>query len=380
MARVECRPPRANWPMRSPVLDGGMREASHSAPGCFGDGFWVGKRSARALLIPPSRVLGPPTAGLAERLRRSSDRRLGVALVFHAVGESRDDPRRDLVQSVSASLFESQVRYLKSRYRLVAASELIEATATRRRGERFPVALTFDDDLPCHVAIAGPILRHHGVPATFFLCGAGLAGPHRFWWERLQELFDAGRLTTAVLAQVGLRDLVGSSSRKPLTRLDRVAGAVEAMAPDDRRTLARRLESLLGPDPSDSGLRAPQVRELAAQGFEVGFHTRRHDPLPQLTQPSLDKALREGRADLGEHLGYEPTVLSYPHCRANERVARAAREAGYAYAFTGGAKPVTPATNPMLMPRLLPASRSTGHLATQVAAALHRGSKPSDGA
>jgi peptidoglycan/xylan/chitin deacetylase (PgdA/CDA1 family) len=299
--------------------------------------------------------------------------------MFHAVGDRRDDPRRDLVQSVDASLFESQVRYLKLRYRLVAASELLEAATARRRGERFPLALTFDDDLPSHVAITAPILRRHRVPATFFLCGAGLAGPHRFWWERLQALFDAGGLTRPMLDTLGLPNPAGDKAER-LTRLDRLAEAIEEMKPDDRAALDRRLESLLGPDPPGSGLRGHQVKELADHGFEIGFHTQTHDRLTQLTPMQLGRALRDGRAELGSHVGYEPSVLAYPHCRADARVATAAAEAGYTYAFTCSPGPVGAGTNPMLMPRLIPSSRSTGHLAAQAVRALFRRAVPNHGA
>ena len=71
------------------------------------------------------------------------------------------------------------------------------------------------------------------------------------------------------------------------------------------------------------------MRELARAGFEIGFHTRDHRPLPELTDDELARALVDGRAALEEAAGRRLRVLAYPHGSADERVAAAARSAGH---------------------------------------------------
>ena len=61
--------------------------------------------------------------------------------------------------------------------RIVRAEDLPAMVAARRRWHRFPVAITFDDDLASHVRLALPALTRLGVQATFFLTGATLEGP-----------------------------------------------------------------------------------------------------------------------------------------------------------------------------------------------------------
>ena len=67
-----------------------------------------------------------------------------------------------------------------------------------------------------------------------------------------------------------------------------------------RAARARRRDAARAPrsDPPDAGLRAEDVRTLADAGFEVGFHTLRHDPLPQLDDEALRRAMVDGRAEL----------------------------------------------------------------------------------
>jgi peptidoglycan/xylan/chitin deacetylase (PgdA/CDA1 family) len=301
-------------------------------------------------------ALGRPVAFALERAARSSARRVGVALVYHRVGDPPGDLERELLPALGASLLAAQVRYLAATYRVVPASELLESTRGRRRGERFPVAITFDDDLRSHLDVTAPLLAQAGVPATFFLCGASLEAPGRFWWERLQEAYD-DRLDLTEIAPAG----------RSIHELGR---AVEAMSPEQRGTVDAALRRLVGPDPPDAGLRAEEVAKLARGGFELGFHTLSHDPLPDLGDGLLERALRTGRARLEQAAGVGLHAIAYPHGSADERVAAAAREAGFRLGFTGNPEPVTPESDPLLLGRLSPSYDSVGELALRIAWAI----------
>jgi peptidoglycan/xylan/chitin deacetylase (PgdA/CDA1 family) len=316
---------------------------------------------------PVLRVLGLPVAAVVELLLRLTARRAGVALVYHAVAPRTGDPDRELVAPHGAGLFEAEMRYLAHTYRIVPAAELPEAVARRRRGERFPAAVTFDDDLASHVRLALPILQRTGIHATFFLTGASLTGPFSFWWERLQQVADADeRQLARLFAAIGAEPAEGK--RSLLHKLGRL---VERLEPEAREAFADSLPEAEA-DRSDSGLDAEGVRELVEAGMSIGFHTRRHHPLPSLDDRALEAALEEGRDELEELIGERLTVVGYPHGLADERVAAAARRAGFETGYTGLAEPVQPGDEPLLLGRLNPSYRSAGHFALQIAAALVR--------
>src|SRR5437762_2220702 len=77
-------------------------------------------------------------------LARMSSSRAGVALVYHRVGGRGGDPNVEILAAVSSSAFGRQLRHLRRHYRVVPAAELLDAVRSRRRGERFPVSITFD--------------------------------------------------------------------------------------------------------------------------------------------------------------------------------------------------------------------------------------------
>src|SRR3954447_12786756 len=107
--------------------------------------------------------------GLVLRWRaRLSSSRAGVVLVYHRVGGAvSGDEDVEILPAVGRPEFERQLRELRRHYRVVPATQILAEVRSRRRGERFPVAITFDDDLREHVRDALPGLRDAGVTATF---------------------------------------------------------------------------------------------------------------------------------------------------------------------------------------------------------------------
>jgi peptidoglycan/xylan/chitin deacetylase (PgdA/CDA1 family) len=309
-------------------------------------------------------AIGRPLAFLLQLTMRLSARRVGLALVYHRIGDPPGDPDRELVPARGTAQFESELRHLERCYRVVPASGLLEAAAERRRGQRFPIAITFDDDLSSHVEIAMPILERHGLPATFFVGGTALNGPVTFWWESLQAAFDAGRGDEAVAAAAQSTKSPTGGDRPDIFEL---ATRIERMDRDRRAVVSARLKEVAGVE--GNGLTAEQIRALAA-GFEIGFHTRRHDRLPPLGDEELSVAMVDGRDEVAAAAGEAVTLISYPHGAGDERVGEAARAAGYTRGFVVAPGPARPTTNPFLIGRVGPTIRSPGRGALQIALSL----------
>ena len=315
------------------------------------------KRLAHALARP----LGAPLALVGLWVLRLSGAKAGVALMYHGVETQEGDATVELVPAIAVGVFERQLRHVRRRYEVVPADELLTAVAARRRGRRLPVAITFDDDLSSHLRVALPVLARVGTPATFFLTGSSLAGPHSFWWERLARALG-GPAPDLVLAVAGSPDATVEELGKRLTALQ---GA-------ERDAVEERLAHFAGPDPSDAGLRATDVRVLVDAGMHVGFHTRRHESLPSLTDEALERALRDGRDELEAIVGSPLRLVCYPYGHADARVADAARRAGFEAGFTTRRGAATGGLDPLLLPRLGPSHRSAGAFAVQLVVTLLR--------
>lgn len=290
---------------------------------------------------------------------RMSGRKVGIAIIYHRIEERAGDPLRELVPPQQARLFEHQVRHVCRTYDVVPAERLMEATQARRRGRKFPLAITFDDDLACHATVALPILRESGATATFFLSGASLDRPFAFHFERLQRAFDQEVPGIAAL-------VTGNPDATEPSFIHELVLMLEMMAPAARDAAAARLSLAAGPDPPTAGIRASQVRQLADAGMTIGFHTYRHDSLTWLTEDELAQAMETGRDALAEAAGDEINTIAYPHGRADQRVAAAARAAGFRSGFTTRQDPVTARSDPLLQGRVAPSRRSVGALALEL--------------
>lgn len=285
---------------------------------------------------------------ILDQAARWSSRPVGLAVVYHGIAPVGGRQLQELVPPQSVAEVEAQFSALSRRYRLVTASDLPAAVRARRRGQRIPLAITFDDDLRSHVEYALPLLQAVNAPGTFFLCGATLDAPHRQWWERLQDAVDRDLDLRPVLSRAGL------SVRAVRADIFGVGKAIETMEPDRRRAMRDALGTLTGPDPAGEGLRRADVRALADAGHEVGFHSREHHPLAFLDDDDLRTAMTDGRTHLEQAAGAPIRSIGYPHGTADARVAAAARIAGFGTGFTLARVPVTPDDDDLLLGRYEP--------------------------
>ena len=302
-------------------------------------------------------------AARLEARRRRSPAVRGAAIVLHAVAPRAGDPELEVDPPLETARLEAVVGYLARRYAPVRAAELVAAARAREPGERLPVAVTFDDDLPAHREHAAPVLERHGVVATAFLCDARAP----FWWQLLQVVVDSRRVAPSGLAPVPA-DLVAQALDRRPGAIGRLAKAIEDLPPAKRDGVGQALRAAAPELPPVLG--ADGAAALVAAGWEVGFHTARHDLLTTLDDEALGDALERRRLGGVDAL---PRTLAYPHGKAGAREAAAARRAGYSAAFTGRASVLTEATDEHLIGRLQPDTATLGRFALQLARALSAG-------
>jgi peptidoglycan/xylan/chitin deacetylase (PgdA/CDA1 family) len=305
------------------------------------------------------------TVAWALRLRtRLSRERIGLVLCYHRIAERPGDPARELSAAISLNEFERQLRHLRRGYSVVPASRLVRAAAARRPGQRLPVAITFDDDLPSHLSTAVPALQRARLSATFFISGAGMDGPFSYWWQLLQRAWARDLVDSVLLESWGIQE------RKVSVR--QVARRIQDMSPTERDAATASLRTTLGGDAPADTLSRDGIEALAAAGFEIGFHTLRHDDLVGLSDERLRLAMREGRPELERIVGPLLTI-SYPHGRADTRVAAAARAAGFEFGFVANGSPVTIGDDPHRLGRRYPARGRSGEFALDLARVLSAG-------
>jgi peptidoglycan/xylan/chitin deacetylase (PgdA/CDA1 family) len=149
----------------------------------------------------------------ASRAERLSLRNVPMILMYHAVGDVRDDPHQ---LCVSPSRFAEQLAWLDARgLRGVSVATLVEAMRTKRHHGL--VGITFDDGYTSVLDTALPELQRHNFGATAFIVSDRIASTNE--WD--------GGPAWPLLSAAGIRELaaagveIGSHSSTHL----RLAGA-----------------------------------------------------------------------------------------------------------------------------------------------------------
>jgi peptidoglycan/xylan/chitin deacetylase (PgdA/CDA1 family) len=288
---------------------------------------------------------------LFERLLQLSRSNCGAVILYHRVDDPPGDPGRHISPSLGTHLFEAQLKWLRDRFDMIPACDLLARVERGSRRGRIPVAVTFDDDLASHRRFAMPILQDLSIPATFFLNGSSLDRPSAYWWERLERA--ALQVALPVVVSGGIApELEALATRDGLT-IHAIGRTVASLPREARRAFDEQLARLAGPDPPEAGLRTEDVRVLSEAGFEIGFHTRGHDVLTGLDDVALAHAMEAGRGDLEAVVGRSLDLIAYPHGKADRRVASAARAAGFVAGFVARNGLVHPGADPLLVDRLV---------------------------
>lgn len=261
-----------------------------------------------------------------------------LVLNYHRIGDPADSPFDHNLWSASAGDFDRQVAFLANNFDVIGVGDL-EHALNQPRGQF--VMLTFDDGYRDNYSLAFPILKSHGVSATFFIATGFIDRPRAPAWDEMSWMLRTTRLKTlaanewlptSVSLDQGFARLLAvyKSLGTELTEayLDFLADALET---------GRCPVSLA----ADEWMTWDMLREMHAGGMTFGGHTVNHPILANATADQQDWEVGECQRRLREELGQPIDAFSYPNGQPsdfNEFTRAALRSHGYrwAFSFSGG--------------------------------------------
>jgi len=99
-------------------------------------------------------------------------------------------------------------------------------------------------------------------------------------------------------------------------------------------------------------LSAGQVRDLDAQGFQIGCHSMTHPYLSDLPEPELKREIMDAKLHLETIVGHSIAHFSCPGGRYNQRTLQMARHAGFATVANSQFYSNSASTNPYELGRV----------------------------
>ena len=279
-----------------------------------------------------------------------------LVLGYHRVlPDGADTPLDRGVVSATRSGFAEQLRVLARHFEVVDASALDAPPARPSRR----VLLTFDDGYRDNHDVVLPLLREHGLPATFFLTTGLLDDPRVPWWDELawmvrtspRPVLEADEWLPAAVPLEGDRRTAAAAltARYKSLPVERTEAFVEHCG---RVTGSGRC-----PDSLAEGLWMTwdMAAALRDAGMGIGGHTVTHPVLARAGAERQEAEIEGCRQRLEERLGIAMTLFAHPVGLPDAfdgTTRRLLRTAGVRYAFSlhGGMLSAAPA-DPLDVPR-----------------------------
>jgi peptidoglycan/xylan/chitin deacetylase (PgdA/CDA1 family) len=250
-------------------------------------------------------------------------------LLYHRV-LARPDPLNDW--DPTAAEFEGQVRALSRFFTPLPLGEAVE----RLRSGRLPphaACVTFDDGYRDNVEVALPILRRHGVPATFFIATGYLNGG-RMWNDTVIESTRTLALPEIDLESFGIGVVPLSTTELRRKAVGAILSALKHLPSAERATKVAEIAAIAGkPLPHDLMMRDDDVRALRSAGMEIGAHTATHPILTRLSSAEARREISESREYLTAILDEPVPLFAYPNGKPGQDYTaehvRMVRDAGF---------------------------------------------------
>ncbi|MEW5983878.1 MAG: polysaccharide deacetylase family protein [Acidobacteriota bacterium] len=263
----------------------------------------------RALL---SRLLSK--GGLLPVLRAVAPWSGVLALNYHRIGDGHASRFDRGLWSADAEGFDAHLRFLAAHFTIVTPRDL---PAIRRAGRGRFVLVTFDDGYRDNYEAAFPILRRHGIAATFFIATGFLDCPRLPWWDEMAWMvrtsrrngIEPGRWLPGPVAfdepdrEMAVRSLLRAYKSMPATSTD---AFLEFLG---EATGSGRCES---GQAAGTWMSWDMVREMHAAGMVIGGHTVTHPVLARLTRERQWEEISTCARRLTEELGEPMRYFSYP--------------------------------------------------------------------
>lgn len=262
-----------------------------------------------------------------------------LVLNYHRIGRPDGSLFDHQLWSASAEDFERQVAFLAKNFDVIGLDDL-EHALSQPRGQF--VMLTFDDGYRDNFSAAFPILKSHGVSATFFIATGFIDRPHAPAWDEL-----AWMLRTTSVATVPANEWLPTSVSLAEGGFRRLLSVYKSLGTELTKVfldfLADALETGRCPDSLAAGewMTWDMLREMQAGGMTFGGHTVQHPILANATADQQDWEIGECQRRLREELCQPIDVFSYPNGQRgdfNEFTRAALRRHSYrwAFSFNGG--------------------------------------------
>lgn len=274
--------------------------------------------------------------GIDKLLRNRSSNRC-LILMYHGVSKKKNFSING--RHLPADEFEKHLRYFKKHFDILSLPELCGKHLYR--GDRYSVALTFDDGYLNNIQHAIPLLLKYKIPATFFISTISLTERE---YIHPPDYIDLIRTSTAESVNINGTLFQHENGQLTNSRNDAYGYINSLSFKEFKHTLSTLKHTypiknvLKGVDPEVHTLITSEtITGFAAEKlFAVGSHSHDHVNLTMLSEEELDHQVGISKTLLETHTQAPVTCIAFPYGYFNKDVIERSSQHGYKYLLAGG--------------------------------------------
>lgn len=230
-------------------------------------------------------------------------------LIFHRVLPNHDPLLPD---EPCQSRFDETMGWISQWFNVLPLEDAIALFQSGQLPER-AAAITFDDGYADNLTHATPILKKHGLHATFFIATGFLDGGI-MWNDQLIEAIRRSLERTIDAGFLGFGQLPLETLPEKRAALARLIPAIKHLLPVERTRMVGHLVDACHVElPRDLMLTSKQLLALRRSGMGIGAHTINHPILARLDSNAARREISEGRNYLEKLLGERVALFAYPN-------------------------------------------------------------------
>lgn len=237
--------------------------------------------------------------------------RLSV-FIFHRV-LLQPDPL--LPDEIHARRFDLVCGWLAAWFNVLPLDQAVEHLKADSLPAR-SACITFDDGYADNHDVAAPILKQHGLTATFFIATGFLDGG-RMWNDTVIESIRQATAVTLDLGDLGYFSVASVNEKR--AAIESVIAQIKYLPIAERLEIAARIADVAHVEPPANLMMASdQVKALRHWGMQIGAHTVSHPILARLNDDQARQEIKASKVYLEDLLGERIGLFAYPNGKPGE--------------------------------------------------------------
>ena len=248
---------------------------------------------------------------------------------------------------LNIGVFRSQLEYLKKYYNVISLNKAVEHYTKDIPIPDNSVVITIDDGYRSNYALAYPILKEYGAPATVFLTTDFVGKKEFLWADRVEYAINRTRADNLKLLIGDKRYSFNLSDNNLKIASERkIRSLLKSKDYKTRDRIIKKLEENLGQRlPQDREtpeeyrpLEWNEAAEMAGSGIiSIGSHTQKHAILTRLKTEDAKEELSSSKKSVEEKTSMECMLFCYPNGEVgdfSDRTKTLLKESGYSCGLT----------------------------------------------